>query len=152
MYDLLRARVQAAYDRMRMAAVRANCPALDFGQARLLVGVIEALDQACQYCGRLFGVDDFGVVYDVPPAGRRGVTAARRLANVRVTCAVCCAAKGALSGAEWRDVCAALAAADCQAAAGMLRALASGYGSGAKAEQKVLPPTPVAASNARGSG
>src|ERR1017187_10003263 len=143
MYHLLRSRVQSEYDRMRMAAVRARCPALDFGQARLLLTVIEALNQGCQYCGRLFGVDDFGIVYDVPPEGRHGGTAARGLANVRVACSTCGEAKGPLSGTEWRDVCAALAAADSEAAARMLGALASGYGSGAKAGQKVLPPPPA---------
>jgi hypothetical protein len=143
MYHLLRSRVQSEYDRMRMAAVRARCGALDFGQARLLLAVIEALDQPCEYCGCLFGLDDFGVVYDVPPEGRRGGAPARGMANVRVSCGVCCAAKGALSGAEWRDVCAALRAADSQAAAGMLAALGCGYMEKRRKLAKGTTPTPA---------
>jgi hypothetical protein len=130
------ARVQSAFDRMRAGAARTLGGGLDFGHARLAVQVLAALEKPCEYCGALFGIKEFGGVYALPPEGRNGKPAARGLANVRVPCATCCAAK-ALSGTEWRDVMAALRTADTEAASGVLAALARGYqqrgsGGGAK--------------------
>jgi hypothetical protein len=127
MHHLLKARVQSAFDRMQQAAKRRGAPALDFSHARLSLMVIAAIEKPCEYCGLLFGLEQFGVVYDVPPEGRHGQPASRGLANVRVCCALCTECKGPMSGSEWRDITSALRAADREVASVMLAALAAGY-------------------------
>ena len=96
---------------------------LDFTAVRLRLLAIEALDKPCTYCGEMFGLGCFGVVWDIPARpGWPGFT----LANVTVPCIACANGKGSLSGDEWRDVVAALRGADPAAARDTLLALASG--------------------------
>ena len=94
MHHLLKVRVQSAYDRMQFAAKKCGAPVLDFSHARLALMVIEAIDKPCEYCSQLFGLEQFGVVCDVPPERRVGFPASRGLANVSVCCATWGAAKG----------------------------------------------------------
>ena len=150
MHQLFKARVHSAFDRLLHDAQR-HTRALDFSHVRLQCQVIQALEGPCCYCGELFGVDDFGVVYDTPPGGRNGNPAPRALANLAAPCSSCARAKGPLSGNEWRDVLAALRAADAVAARAVLDALARGYAVVPRpGRREGTPPGAPAASNARG--
>ena len=150
MHNLLRSRAQSEFSRLQNEARRAG-QRLDFGNMSLRVVILGALGSACEYCTELFGVDEFGVVYDVPPDGRHGQPASRGLANVRVCCDRCAGAKGWLSGSEWRDVMAALRASDEVAARTVLASLAFGNTELRRmARRKGTSPGGSPASNARG--
>ena len=150
MHSLLKTRVQAHFHRLQNQAAHSRV-GMDFCWARLTILVISAMNWACEYCGELFGVEDFGVVENVPHSGRDAPSTVVRLANLRVSCARCAAAKGPLSGAEFLDLVAALRAADRNASAMALEALGLGYREMAlRARRQGTSPTTPAAGNARG--
>jgi hypothetical protein len=150
LHHLLRRRVNLAFVSLAAGARRCGVP-LDFGEARLLVLVVEALDRSCAYCSGVMSVDGIAVVYDVPPTGRDGAPAARGLANVVARCDVCGVLKRSLSGNEWRDVIAALKAADDAAAQAWIADLAVAIKQRTILERgKGTPQGAPAASNARG--
>ena len=118
------------YLRLRDRA-KQNHHALDFDQARLQLYVLRTLDAPCQYCGKYFGVDSFGVTYLQPPARWiDGDARAHSLGNLAACCDVCDAAKGTMSASEWIEQRAVLNTCDQRAASDLLNAILKGRGHG----------------------
>lgn len=126
---LFERRCDAAFVRLAAQARRAG-RVLDFTPARVRVLVVEALDRSCCYCNATFGVGEFAVVWDVPPA--QGRAFAFQLTNVVACCTGCGCAKGLMSGAVYLDVLAALRGSDELGATAAVAALRRGWQDGFK--------------------
>lgn len=117
-------RCQALWRALAEAARRSR-QSLDFGVVDVRLLVIKALAAPCEYCGETFGLGCFGMAWDNPP-GRSDGEGLCQARNAVACCIACAKGKGGLSGSEWRDVVAALRAADPTAAREALLALAAG--------------------------
>jgi hypothetical protein len=116
-------RTDATCRRLREQARRAG-QELDCSLIRMRLLAVRGLEQGCAYCGELIGVEGVEIVLDTP-AGRTN-SRPFRLANLACACSLCAQGKGSLSGDEWRDVLAALRAAEPVAALAARRSIAVG--------------------------
>lgn len=144
-------RTRLAWEALLHQAMRGKM-LLGFGVLHVRRLALAALVKPCTYCGNVFGVYSLGVAWDEPI--RRVDSVGTKLGNVAVCCADCAVGKGSLSGGEWRDLLAALRAADPVAAAEARRAIVAGRLAAheRRASAKVLPDAAGAAGNARVRG